>query len=464
MRRQRRAGPASTERLREAVAAGRVVPYSTQAFRGLCRPGEGAQRRRRQRYRPDRIYGRSSSNNAIGTIVGSAGEAGSSRGFLSETDAAMIAAAMAGDGSKFAASAARARDQMCSTDCRFPISSSGHRAITRCATRKFRLPATGPIQRRGPQPAATVTSTKANGARRPTIRTLAKSAQRQGMHVHTRDEAHLFNHGFAYWLATGDPRAAILQQAIAAYALASNYQRRRGAYLPRFGYQRTTLNQFSALWKLRDVAENASTARGQMIWPKPRARKIADDMWRGWKQRLGQLDASQHNRRPLGIDRSRHRQQCRQCILKLHVAGLWTGGRISLGVGGRAGAACGAWLNISFCATAIGGARGHFGTGSGSGFPVLKDGRMPYDRQGWRSWRGSTPIARILPTASMPPTVLRGYWSLQFARDAIRRWMPPVPGLDAAIARTERARDAALEVCEYGQRKHAAVLSVGMTN
>ncbi|MBB4632012.1 hypothetical protein [Sphingosinicella soli] len=431
-------------RLADAVKAMRVLPYAPRAFDGFPSP-----RNRKEpavdRYRPDRIYGRSASKNAIGIVSGQAGEAGSSRGFLSETDARMIAAALRRDGKMFASAAARARVEVL-YGLSLPnlvIWSDRHHQMR---DPQIPLPGDAPYANEGTVKGGDDYGDEGKWTAPADYPYLAEITAEAGkVYSHRRDEAHLFNHGYAYWLATGDPRAAILQQAIMAYALASNYQRSAGRYLPRFSYQRTTLNQFSAMWKLRDIAANVSTEKGNLFWPKARAEKMNADMWAGWKTQLARMDASRsvQNRSVSifrGID-SNDDNAYSNFMIQIYgpeAAYLWASAgypdllhRIA--------------ENFVLRFGAIGGARGVYGTGSGSGFPILVKGAMPYrDRASFIAWvngNSAHPVENF--NDASPHTVLRGYWAMKLARDALSRgWIARVGGLEDAISRTERARDA----------------------
>ena len=261
---------------------------------------------------------------------------------------------------------------------------------------------------------------------------------------HTRDQAHLFNHGYAYWLATGDPRAAILMQAINAYSMAANYRRFAGRYLPRFSYQRTTLNQYNALWVLRDVAQNA-TSNGAMLWSRTRANKMIADMWSGWKTQIAALDrsTSAFDRSTSifrGIDRNEDNAYSNFMIQGYgpDSAYLWASA-------GEPALLRRIAENMVLRFGRIGGARGFYGASSGAGFPILEKGAMPYrDTQTFIAWvNANSPHPTDSFDGAPAHYVLRAYWAMRFAADAVRRgWMEPVPGLDEAIRRTERARDA----------------------
>jgi hypothetical protein len=432
----------SMDRLRDAVIAKRVLPYSERAF---DRFGPRLRTRGKDNidhYRPDRIYGRSSSFNAIGIVSGQGGEAASSRGFVSETDARMIAAALDRDSNAFSSAAKRARIETLyglSLPNLVIWSDRGHQM------RDPQVPFPGDRPYTNEGGAKGADSYKEEGKWTapedyPYLNEI--NAEAGKIYAHGRDEAHLFNHGYAYWLATGDPRAALLQQAIMAYALASNYRRAPGKYLPRFGYQRTTLNQFSAMWKLRDVAANVVAQQGNIFWPRTRAEKMNTEMWAGWKASIRRLDLSQSVQdRSVSIFRgidSNDDNAYSNFMIQIYgpeAAYLWASA-------GEPVLLMRIAENFVLRFGEIGGARGVYGTGSGSGFPILVKGQMPYrDRASFVSWvnTNSTKSADSFDGAS-PHTVMRGYWALRLARDARDRgWLRPVAGLDEAIRKTEQA-------------------------
>lgn len=284
----------SMERLRKAVADKRVIPVSAAAFAGWPKtPALKADRSSYNKlgYDPARIYGRSASNNAIGVVVGSAGEASSSRGFISGDDGVMIAAALAGDQAVFADAAEQNRVQMLYglSLPNLAIWSDGNDML-----RDPQIPLAGdrPYVNEGSLKDGDGYGNEGKWCAPANYPFLAEIGATAGTcYAHTRDEAHLFNHGYAYWLATGDPRAAILQQAIGAYALASEYRGAYpdGRYRTRFGYQRTTLNMWNAMWKVRDVARTAS---GPLLWPRARAEKMVGDITADWKAKIAAMDAS----------------------------------------------------------------------------------------------------------------------------------------------------------------------------
>lgn len=430
-------------RLRNAVESGRVLPYSAAAFKGWpksppLRSDPAAD------YLPDRIYGRSGMVNAIGAVTGAGGEYPSSRGFISGDDAVMIAAALAGDGKTFGISAARNRVQML-YGLSLPnlvIWSNRHHML-----RDPQLPLAGdrPYANEGRASGFDQYGNEGKWTPPADYPYLDALGAKTGIaYAHTRDQAHLFNHGYAYWLATGDPRAALLQQAIMAYALAANYQRAPGRYRPRFEYQRTTLNQFSAMWKLRDVARNAETASGRLLWPKAQTDKMLADMWKNWRASLARLDRSPDPQdRSVsifrGVDSNGNNAYSNFMIQGYgpEAAYLWASA-------GEPALLARIAENFVLRFGRIGGARGFYGTGKGSGFPILVKGQMPYrDTESFIAWvNANSPHPADSFEGAPAHYVLRGYWALRLAEDAARRgWMKPVDGLDVAIRKTETARD-----------------------
>jgi len=264
---------------------------------------------------------------------------------------------------------------------------------------------------------------------------------------HGRDEAHLFNHGYAYWLATGDPRAAILQQAIAAYALASNYvgAYSDGRYRSRFSYQRTTMNMWSAMFKLRDVAENASSSNGTILWSKARALKMVDEIIADWKTKIADMDAGTSIDQKSssifrGIDLNTDSAYSNFMIQAYGPEAAYL-----FAARGEPAMLKRVAENMVLRFGKIGGTRGYYGTGSGSGFPVTVDGAMPYtDEASFVSWvktAGTQPMDSF--NGSPAHYVVRAYWALRLAQDAVRRgWMEPISGLDEAITKMDAARAA----------------------
>ncbi len=429
----------SMQRIRDAVAARRVVPYARAAFAGWPRspalaldPLKGA-----AVYRPDRIYWRGSSyDKTFGNVSGSAGEANSSRGFVAGDDAVLIASAIEGDAAAFAGAAQRTRVQML-YGLSLPylaIWSANHHAL-----RDPQLPLAGDRPYRnegGDWDSGDNYGNEGTWCAPAGYPYLAEIEATAGTcYAHTRDQAHQFNHGYAYWLATGDPRAALLMQATAAYALAANYQRYSDRYRIRFNYQRTTLNQFSAMWKLRDVAQHAS---GPLLWDKARADRMVADMLADWQAQIGKLDARTDavglmHRAVRSYDVTEHYSDFMAQAYGAEPAYLFA----SIGKGALLTRLA---ENMVLRAGDIGGTRGLDKT-TGSAF-ITVDGSAT---------TREAVIAKVMartdePTASFDGAqahyVLRAYWLLRMAKDAVARgWIAPIDGLDAAIAKMEAARD-----------------------
>lgn len=458
----------SMDRLRAAVTAKRVLPYSSAAFAGWAKSPALATERTAENeigYVPGRIYGKSGMNNAIAyAVTGAGGEYGSSRGFISGDDAVMIAAALAGNSAVFNDAAEQNRVQTLYglSLPNLAIWSENHNLL-----RDPQIPFSGDkaYVNEGTSTKFDNFGNEGEWCAPAAYSWLSQISATAGTcYSHARDEAHLFNHGYAYWLATGDPRAAILQQAIAAYALASVYQGAYsdGRYRTRFGYQRNTMNVWTAAWKLQDVAENASSSNGSMIWPKARAQKMVDDVLADWKTQLAAMDAgtSVYQRSSSifrGVDINTDSAYSNFMIQGYgpEAAYLWASRgepamlkRIAENMVVRFGR--------------IGGTRGVYGKGSGSGFKILEGTVMPYtDVDSFVAW---TNDGNVLPADSFEGaaqhTVQRAYWSLKLAKDAVSRgWMSAVPGLDDAILKMEAARSKAAPTKDTGVVgwKHAAV-------
>ena len=404
----------SMARLREAVADKRVLPYSTAAFSGWpVTPKLAADRNEHNLlgYQASRIYGRSASNNSIANpIVGSGGEASTSRGFIAGDDAILIASALAGNSTVFNETATQNRIQVLyglSLPYLAIWSESGDRL------RDPQHPFTGdrPYLNEGSKSTADDYGNEGEWTAPADYAYLgALDAVAGTTYGHTRDEAHLFNNGYAYWLATGDPRAALLQQSIAAYALASVYQGgySDGRYRTRFTYQRTTMNMWSAMWKLKDVADNVSTANGKIFWSKARAQKMVDDVLADWKAQLAKLDAASDVQsksssifRGIDLNGDNAYNSFMIQVYGPEAAYLFASkGKPEMLEAYRRelrAAVRQDWRHT-----------GLYGHGSGSGFKVLEDGVMPYsDEASFVAWV-NTAESPIQATASMSaPHALR---------------------------------------------------------
>jgi hypothetical protein len=458
--------PASAARLRDAVAAGRVVPYSTAAFRGWPRqpklspptlPGADAG------YKADRIYWRGSGYDKVfGNVSGSAGEAASSRGFLSEDDAVMIAAALDGNDSLFRRAAERNRVQML-YGLSLPnlvVWSKSH------LLRDPQLPLRGdrPYANEGREAGRDQYGDEGTWRVPQDYPYLAEIEAEAGKsYGHRRDQAHQFNHGFAYWLATGDPRAALLQQAIMAYALAANYQRYPGRYRIRFVHQRTTLNQFNAMWKLHDVAQYATSANGRVLWPRARTAKMETDLWADWNRGIAALaKAADAKSRAATIARTID-DPYRGGYSNFMVQAYGPEAAYLFARAGRPELLRRIAEHLTIRLGGTGGAAGIDAGKTDSGQPLLAEGALPYrnavELAAW--WQAKSPDKSTanFDGASAHYT-LRAYWALRMAKDAVSRgWMADVPGLDTAIKRTDAARDATAK-WRYANAirwKHAAV-------
>jgi len=447
--------PATSARLRQAVTDKRVVPYSNSAFSGFptvptltAGKKSGADRG----YRPASIYWRGSGYDEVfGNVSGSAGEADSSRGFLSEDDAVLIGAAMAREEGVFASAAARNRIQMLyglSVPYQMIWSENHHKLRDpqqpfdgdRAYTNEGSLKVGDAYVDEGDWCAP---------ADYPYLSEIEATAGT--CYTHGRNEAHLFNHGYAYWLASGDPRAALLQQSIAAYTIGSNYQRySSGQYRVRFNYQRATLNFFSAMWKLQDVAKNVATVNGHIFWSKARADKMVADILADWDTQIAAMDATPasdiYSRASALYKGTDYNGDCGYSGWMIYAYGpeaaylFASAGKPSL------------LRRIAehdiLVYGKIGGALGYWGPGGSSAFKVCNTGEaIPYaDEAGFVNWVKTTDVnGHSTTTFNGAPAhyLMRAYWSLRMAKDAVSQgWMAPVAGLDDALAKMEAARAA----------------------
>jgi len=441
----------SMDRLRAAVTAKRVLPYSSTAFSGWpVSPTLATDRTAENKagYVPGRIYGRSGMNNAIAyAITGSGGEYGSSRGFISGDDAVMIAAALSGNSAVFNDAAEQNRIQ---TLYGLSLPNLAIWSENQNLLRDPQVPFAGdrPYINEGTSSKADQLGNEGEWCAPADYAWLSQIGAAAGScYSHSRDEAHLFNHGYAYWLATGDPRAAILQQAIAAYALASEYRGAYsdGRYRARFTYQRTTMNVWSALWKLQDVAENASSSNGNILWSRARSQKMVSDVLADWKSQLAAMDAGTSvYERSSSIFRAVDLNQD-SAYSNFMIQGYGPEAAYLFASSGEPAMLRRVAENMILRFGKIGGARGFYGTGSGSGFPVVVSGALPYtDEASFVAWVKSTGTLSMTSFDTAPAHyILRSYWSLRLAQDAVRRgWMSPVAGLDDAVTKMEAARAA----------------------
>ncbi|MFD0849166.1 hypothetical protein, partial [Sphingosinicella xenopeptidilytica] len=202
----------SMDRLRTAVSAKRVLPYTSAAFAGWPKSPTLQTNRTDENkigYVPGRIYGKSGMNNAIAyAITGAGGEYGSSRGFISGDDTVMIAAAFAGNSAVFNEASEQNRIQTLYglSLPNLAIWSENHNML-----RDPQIPLSGDRAYINEGSSSKADSMGDEGewcapADYPWLSQISATAGT--CYAHGRDEAHLFNHGYAYWLATGDPRAA----------------------------------------------------------------------------------------------------------------------------------------------------------------------------------------------------------------------------------------------------------------
>ncbi|WBX85057.1 hypothetical protein [Sphingosinicella microcystinivorans] len=442
----------SMERLRAAVAARRTVPYSAAAFAGWPKgatvkdaperlPGGIA-----QDYRPDRIYGQSSSWNSVGVVSGQGGEYASSRGFLSGDDAQMIAAAVDGNAAMFTASAARNRAQMLWSLSlpNLALWSENHDML-----RDPQFPLSGDLAYVGAGTAKTENYSNEGSWTPPAdYPYLSELGAKAGTaYPHGRNAEHLLNHGYAYWLATGDPRAAILQQATAAYALGSIYRGPVGTgYRAQFNYQRWTLNLFSAVWKARDVAQNAS---GPLLWEPARGKKMAADVIADWKTLIAQLDGTEPATR-IEVTSVSAERRAMMSAFKAYDATVSFSDFMAQGYGPEVAylwASAGEPALLRRLAehfvirARVGGTRGfdepvESTLISMNGSATTLDGILA-------QFAARTDLPATNFNGSAPHTIQRAYWLLRMAKDAAARgWMPAVPGVDEAIAKMDAARAA----------------------
>lgn len=438
----------SMERLRQAVADKRVVPFSSAALVGWpASPVLKADRNSWNKlgYDPARIYGKSGTNNAIGTVTGSAGEASSSRGFISGDDAVMIAAALTGNEVVFREAAEQNRVQMLYglSLPNFVIWSDRHNML-----RDPQIPFEGekPYINEGDQKGADNFGNEGKWCAPAVNPYLAEIGADAGTcYAHTRDQAHLFNHGYAYWLATGDPRGAILQQAVGAYALASLYTGAYadGRYRTRFGYQRTTLNMWSAMWKVRDVARTAS---GSLLWPTARAEKMVSEITTDWVAKIAAMDASSdmYERASSifkGIDNGVGPKDSAYSWFMQPAYG--PDSAYLFAMAGQPALLQRLAENAVLRLGKIGGARGYNGPDPvPSGFRIIPVGAtsLPYsDEASFVAWvNANSSQSATSFEKTQTHYLIRLYWTLRYAKAAGLT----VEGLDEAIALAERARAA----------------------
>lgn len=242
-------------------------------------------------YKPDRIYGRDSVyDNAIGNVSSGTGENHSSRGFMSDNESILIAAALTNNQSVFDATAAAIHNEIlwAMSMPHFMNWSPHHHML-----RDPQIPFSGDLiyTTEGVAPSGGEALSAARGrwpapADYPYLAEVNATAGTNYSHI--RDCAHLFNHGWAYWFATGDPRVALVQNAIACMALGAKEPDGSGNYVNRFSGQRTTMNVFSAAYK----AHKMSIASSAVIWPQARRTKFFNDNMADWQAKVAAFEAA----------------------------------------------------------------------------------------------------------------------------------------------------------------------------
>lgn len=439
-----------------AMEAGLIPSYHRSAFAGWGEPRELVAQRYAAEYRPDRIYGRDSGMSAIGNVSASGGEYGSSRGFLSETDSVTIAAALAGDQGSFdfAVSLAHAETFYGLSLPNLAIFSPNHAAL-----RDPQHPFAGdrPYINEGSRTGADVLNTNIKWIAPGDSPFLTDIGAVAGTpYSHKRDIAHLFNHGLAYWFATGDPRAALLQQAIAAYALAAPYQgpHNETDYAIRFGYQRTTLNCFTAMWKLAAVQRDCT---GGVMWSPGRIAQMVRTVLDDWEAHIAEMDASSDPKaRMMSVFRAIDNGPSVMSDFMNQDYGpevAWL-----FASNGRGALLTRLAENMVIRVVRIGGSRG-IDTDEGSNLFAVDGSAVTLEELIVGQFDGDTSPNDSLD-GSAAHTAMRAYWLLRFAQDAVTKgWIAPVVDLDKAVEMFERWRDASpdLRYRELLAWDHAAV-------
>lgn len=246
-------------------------------------------------YRPDMIYARQSAgittNSTLGNVSGGTGEDMSSRSHVSETDAMMIAASIQNNAAAFATHAATARletlygsglPHLCiwspnhhhMKDAQVPF--AGDKAYKAIGSATGTLDVYSAGNWTAPVGYPYLADLGATGG---------------SVYAHSRDDAHLFNHSWAYWLATGDPLAALIQQGVFNYVCGfASHTAARTSYITRFGYQRPTGNLLSAMFKIKHL--DISSDNGLFVWPQSRRDKMYNDLYADWQAKQATLKAS----------------------------------------------------------------------------------------------------------------------------------------------------------------------------
>lgn len=265
--------------------------------------------------------------------------------------------------------------------------------------------------------------------------------------THDRNEEHLFNHGFVWWLITGDPLAAITLQGIAAYTIGAVWQGGYGdgSYRSRFTAQRGTANFWSAMWRLRDVALNAT---GPNLWEPTRSTKIYNDCLDDWADQIDAVDAGTDATSVMlrligsldgesGYGISNFMSQ----MYAVDAAYMWaSAGRPKMME------RLGRQMVTRF--HGFGGTRGVYGTASGSalGLRAVSGGPIEYsDLAGMIAYvNANSSWINTSFAGGAQHTIHRAYWALKYAQDAVSRgWCSPIDDVDDAITTMETAKSVA---------------------
>lgn len=113
-----------------------------------------------------------------------------------------------------------------------------------------------------------------------------------------RDPQHMFNHGYAYWLATKNPVYAISQMALWQSILAFRYQGAAsgGNYIPAISMtsgvvERQTMNIFALMLRAKLIRDSITVANDTIFWSTTRMNKMVEDIFTSWSTQLAARDA-----------------------------------------------------------------------------------------------------------------------------------------------------------------------------
>lgn len=113
-----------------------------------------------------------------------------------------------------------------------------------------------------------------------------------------RDPQHMFNHGYAYWLATKNPVYAISQMALWQSILAFRYQGAAsgGNYIPAISMtsgavERQTMNIFALMLRAKLIRDGITVANDTIFWSTTRMNKMVEDIFTSWSTQLAARDA-----------------------------------------------------------------------------------------------------------------------------------------------------------------------------